>query len=249
MEFDLFLSRIVVGSIVGFAILGASGVAQAAVTLSGPSATAFLTTEAGGERFRALATSAAQQELYVGRSDLGAAVNRAAGNVTYTQNGNNAFSLSYNSGTDLLTGTIKNTTVNYSNFLANLSPGVSALAFNTLQFRITDRAAGAGLITLKNLKFNSVSLTPATLAAADNTTQYFALTGYNFKQSFSLSGDIGLSGTFSPSAELNKVDILVGNNSRLVAAVPEPATWAMMILGFGTVGSLLRRRRRIAAAA
>ena len=30
----------------------------------------------------------------------------------------------------------------------------------------------------------------------------------------------------------------------LVAAVPEPATWALMILGFGIVGSALRRRRR-----
>jgi hypothetical protein len=27
------------------------------------------------------------------------------------------------------------------------------------------------------------------------------------------------------------------------AAVPEPATWAMMILGFGAAGSVLRRRR------
>ena len=29
----------------------------------------------------------------------------------------------------------------------------------------------------------------------------------------------------------------------LVTAVPEPATWALMILGFGIVGSALRRRR------
>ena len=150
-------------------------------------------------------------------------------------------------GTDLLTGTIKNTTVNYSNFLANLSPSVSALAFNTLQFQVTDRAAGAGLITLRNLKLNNVSLTPATLAAVDNATRYYALTGYNFKQSFTLTGDIGLSGAFSPSVELNKVDILIGNNANLVMAVPEPATWSMMILGFGAVGGLLRRRRRTAA--
>ena len=29
------------------------------------------------------------------------------------------------------------------------------------------------------------------------------------------------------------------------AAVPEPATWAMMILGFGAAGSVIRRRRRV----
>lgn len=30
--------------------------------------------------------------------------------------------------------------------------------------------------------------------------------------------------------------------------VPEPATWALMILGFGTAGAVLRRRRAVAAA-
>lgn len=33
-----------------------------------------------------------------------------------------------------------------------------------------------------------------------------------------------------------------------IAAVPEPATWAMLILGFSTVGFLLRRRRARASA-
>lgn len=31
-----------------------------------------------------------------------------------------------------------------------------------------------------------------------------------------------------------------------IPAVPEPATWAMMILGFGVIGSALRTRRRVA---
>ena len=30
-------------------------------------------------------------------------------------------------------------------------------------------------------------------------------------------------------------------------AVPEPATWAMMIIGFGAVGSMIRRRRAVVA--
>jgi hypothetical protein len=36
------------------------------------------------------------------------------------------------------------------------------------------------------------------------------------------------------------------DNIRLTA-VPEPATWAMMIMGFGAAGALLRRRRALAA--
>jgi hypothetical protein len=32
-----------------------------------------------------------------------------------------------------------------------------------------------------------------------------------------------------------------------VTAVPEPATWAMMILGFGAAGAMMRRRRALAA--
>ncbi len=47
------------------------------------------------------------------------------------------------------------------------------------------------------------------------------------------------SGRFTITAEGGSTD----------AAVPEPATWAMMIAGFGAVGATLRRRRTAAAAA
>lgn len=36
-------------------------------------------------------------------------------------------------------------------------------------------------------------------------------------------------------------------NSDASFAVPEPGTWALMILGFGTIGAVLRRRRAAAA--
>ena len=34
----------------------------------------------------------------------------------------------------------------------------------------------------------------------------------------------------------------------VAAAVPEPTTWAMMIMGFGLVGSAMRRRNAVLAA-
>jgi hypothetical protein len=42
----------------------------------------------------------------------------------------------------------------------------------------------------------------------------------------------------------------VGRNFafRISGVVPEPATWAMMIIGFGASGAMLRRRRRTALA-
>lgn len=37
---------------------------------------------------------------------------------------------------------------------------------------------------------------------------------------------------------------LEADNIGVIAAVPEPATWGMMLLGFGAIGASLRRRRR-----
>ena len=40
-----------------------------------------------------------------------------------------------------------------------------------------------------------------------------------------------------------------GNLQILQSGIPEPATWAMMIIGFGLIGSTIRRRNRVALAA
>lgn len=51
---------------------------------------------------------------------------------------------------------------------------------------------------------------------------------------------------------MNKVDFSSTGNSfefdSLAGGVPEPTTWALMIVGFGGAGALLRRRRRAGAA-
>ena len=42
---------------------------------------------------------------------------------------------------------------------------------------------------------------------------------------------------------------LVNFSFSQISAVPEPATWAMLLLGFGVVGTSLRRRRKVLAVA
>ncbi|WP_341209852.1 DUF1194 domain-containing protein [uncultured Sphingomonas sp.] len=52
-------------------------------------------------------------------------------------------------------------------------------------------------------------------------------------------------GSFSINANFNNFEEALRRKIRIEVngAVPEPATWAMMILGFGVVGAALRRRR------
>ena len=49
--------------------------------------------------------------------------------------------------------------------------------------------------------------------------------------------------TFASDSDAFEFDGLAGS-----LAVPEPGTWALMILGFGGVGAMLRNRRRLVAA-
>jgi PEP-CTERM motif len=70
-------------------------------------------------------------------------------------------------------------------------------------------------------------------------------------QTYSVSFRSAIAGTFhtligqdtlQPGANDNQGPILDNVRLRIAAAVPEPASWAMMILGFGIIGSALRRR-------
>lgn len=48
-------------------------------------------------------------------------------------------------------------------------------------------------------------------------------------------------------ARIDKIDLLVDGGSIFQPGVPEPSTWAMMIIGFGAAGSVIRRRKAAVA--
>ena len=60
--------------------------------------------------------------------------------------------------------------------------------------------------------------------------------------SFTFVGTGGVTSLDVVSGGVDNVDAIVDNIS-IAGAVPEPAAWALMILGFGIVGGVLRRSR------
>lgn len=86
-----------------------------------------------------------------------------------------------------------------------------------------------------NVSFNGVTSMVGPLA--NNSTAFQTFSGtYNVLT----DGPVTLSFTQLPGGDLFRGSII---DSIVITAVPEPATWVLMILGFGIVGSALRRRR------
>lgn len=63
------------------------------------------------------------------------------------------------------------------------------------------------------------------------------------------AGNSGSLTAFVGTGSNDNVGPLLDNFSLSIGAVPEPATWAMMLFGFGAMGAAMRSRRRAAVAA
>jgi len=146
----------------------------------------------------------------------------------------------------------------------NLSaaPGTSATTQDTTQYLSLQKGKTVTLTTpaLAAISFYVGSLdrfNSFTFNLADGTTQVLtgtvlaALPGMDPNGSwtgFTSNGRL----TFSFDSAITSVIFGTSTNSLeisdvggILAAIPEPATWGMMILGFGGVGSLMRRRREM----
>ncbi len=130
--------------------------------------------------------------------------------------------------------------------LAGNGPGTLAQTFTTVAgqaYRVSFFLAGnpAGGPTVKSL---AVSGTGGSTKNYTFNTTGFSLGNMGWAEKFY---------TFRANSNSTTLSFAAGDDSSfygpaldsvsIAAGVPEPATWAMMILGFGVVGGGLRRRR------
>lgn len=92
---------------------------------------------------------------------------------------------------------------------------------------------------------------PGAGAAIDGNSYLFAIgkdkTWMSYSETFTYTGDSNVL-TFYAQANQTDTDAAFTNIS-LTSDVPEPASWALMLIGFGGLGMVLRNRRRLLRAA
>lgn len=126
--------------------------------------------------------------------------------------------------------------------------GIAAGDFtDTFTFRIDQNGTGSGslststtaLLSKTDIDILSVIVNGAAATktvSADGLSEFFNISGVPIL--FGEVNNIVVTG-FSRGA-----GSYGGNATFLPAAIPEPASWAMMVLGFGLVGAGVRNRRR-----
>jgi len=232
----------------GFSVLSVPVSAQSfslsPVTVGSPSLASQV-----GVRYRAF-NRPAEQEVYIG-NNLGSGTGRSASNISFVAAPSvNAFSISYNATTDILSTTIGGTTTTW-NWTA-LDP-VSEVRIGL--YSLAASVSSSASVTLSNLTLTGTTLAGAVLSNASISgapvsvtstgsavSALWAVSGFDFGANFTLTGDLQLSGVsnFSTSAESSKVEVYFGTPA---TAVPEASTWAA-IAAVGAAAALYAARRR-----
>jgi hypothetical protein len=133
---------------------------------------------------------------------------------------------------------------------ANGNPGSNTTAYR-LSFDLSGFDPSTALINGSFAADNAASITLNGVATGISTTFGFTqFTNFSLNSGF-VAGintlDFVVVDASAPTAL--RVDNLAGTAElRVGGAVPEPATWAMMICGFGAVGASLRRRTQVRVA-
>jgi hypothetical protein len=119
----------------------------------------------------------------------------------------------------------------------------SGAALDQLTFTLVTGAFTSAEFNLENGDPKAFSVT---LTTSSGATKVISLTNANGSNVFDIIGDPGetfTSASFSSSGG-GFVDFKQLRLVLAAGAVPEPGTWALMLLGFGGIGMAMRRRRK-----
>jgi hypothetical protein len=143
--------------------------------------------------------------------------------------------------------------IDYETFFSSASGGSSSVSnFNVLLANGSNYNAGnyspfsSGVNAFLNLTSGQTGTLDFTAVGSSSPLFSFNLSGL-----FTANGQGALPGggvTLTNATQIDGTTIAAGSTGTLAvtAAVPEPATWAMMLVGFGAMGVSMRRRRSTA---
>ena len=138
----------------------------------------------------------------------------------------------------------------YSFTITGLSQSFNADTRTVIYENVTGTINGYGQIVQYLAPTTlTVAFTPdfssATVLGELQSTGPVSPAGFPGPIDFSPANGAMISGTFRPFAQPGGDGTFDGTIILAAAAVPEPATWGMMILGVGAAGGALRRRRSV----
>lgn len=176
----------------------------------------------------------------------------ASSALAFASVANAAINITGFSGLDATPKVTNGTTQDYVSWSANTEPSGSFTSW----FTFHNSSPGLYSIIAQTSTLGA-TITDLVLSSSDGLTPYATFSGGTSNSASLIASNIGAGDfrlTFSGDSGLdmsgmaNPASVVTGNFTFYVQAVPEPATWALMLLGFAGVGVAMRRRRTTALA-
>ena len=172
--------------------------------------------------------------------------------IVYTISGTGSGNLNSATFTDAafsfsLTGNTSNITGNILDPLSSATATIAGLGTTSFLFDTRIGATTNGQVSFFS-RSNSIGgddlFDFSNSSPILNIGSAFSVTGTNI---FALNQFQNVATSLGSLSFNQSSNVQFTSSLRQVPAVPEPATWAMMLMGFGAMGIALRRRKRIAS--